>query len=298
MVFIALLVFPLYFTILVFAKLSEESRGLARGWLAAAFLFATIDMWVYKPAKVYFYNVFLPSLASPKLRGVDPLTRNDLFDGADVYLAVRHPDLPAARVLLAARLINVSSPPPEDIKLHSSSHFLGTWSLIVLLPEIVQEVIVLDIVALVVNLMIWALTTVFEVLGFVVVIIAVLAFAGGLALGRRQRQDPPPSTGKHVHEHVNALWSHCAQEAEEFDRLLRTAVNQTRRLSMGFANHLKNGAWRRGSAASTSSSDVVPASSSSSSSEATIQQPVVVPRLSLESLGGHDDDHDRKSLIE
>jgi len=104
--------FPIYFTLVVFADLSSRSKSLANGWLISVSLYVFFDTFFYTPMRIWFFYSYLPSLIKLKLRALgDPTTSYDdlpfefstpLFDGSVDYLVARHnKKVTMASILLA-----------------------------------------------------------------------------------------------------------------------------------------------------------------------------------------------------
>ncbi|KAJ8604523.1 hypothetical protein CTAYLR_000946 [Chrysophaeum taylorii] len=113
-VLFVLIVFPIYYTLAVFAALTARSKPLAYGWLRTVCLFIIFDVIFYSPIKIWFFFLYLPSLIKLKLRSLgDPTDDDDLpfnfetplFMGAIDYLAARHSKhLSMASIILTRRV--------------------------------------------------------------------------------------------------------------------------------------------------------------------------------------------------
>lgn len=158
-----LIVFPMYFTLMVFAELSSRSKATANGWLRGVCLFITFDTFFYQPFIILFFYVYLPSLIRVKLRALGDPTDCDidfqfetpLIEGASSYCAVRHKELAIAPVILHRHATKSAAREGDGSRDMSSvaraSVSLWLWGAILILPEAFQNVVVSEIIVFAVN---------------------------------------------------------------------------------------------------------------------------------------------------
>ncbi|KAJ8612814.1 hypothetical protein CTAYLR_002026 [Chrysophaeum taylorii] len=157
-----LILFPMYYTLVVFAELSARSTATANGWLRGVCLFIIFDAIFYQPFGIVFFFVYLPSLIRIKLRALgDPTDRDinfrfttPLIEGAASYCAVRHSELSIAPAILhrhatknVAREENSGN--LADVARISLS--LWIWGAILVLPDVLQNLVVNELIVFAVN---------------------------------------------------------------------------------------------------------------------------------------------------
>ena len=150
--FIVAVVFPLYYVLVAFQHIAASSKATSREWLKGVSLAVVCDIFLYSPAHVAFFNVYLPSLLRTRLRSLADLRgpsdfefATPLREGAAAHVAAQKKHLPLAALVLAkpkpAAEATAAAAPRRN-----AGVAVAVWAAVLLLPELLQDLVVDELI--------------------------------------------------------------------------------------------------------------------------------------------------------
>ncbi|KAH8080381.1 hypothetical protein JL720_9074 [Aureococcus anophagefferens] len=151
--FIAAVAFPLYYVLVAFQHIAASSKATSREWLKGVSLAVVCDIFLYSPAHVAFFNVYLPSLLRTRLRSLADLRgpsdfefATPLREGAAAHVAAQKKHLPLAALVLAAQPKPASEATAAAAPRRNAGVAVAVWAAVLLLPELLQDLVVDELI--------------------------------------------------------------------------------------------------------------------------------------------------------
>ncbi|KAH8050391.1 hypothetical protein JL722_11357 [Aureococcus anophagefferens] len=151
--FIVAVVFPLYYVLVAFQHIAASSKATSREWLKGVSLAVVCDIFLYSPAHVAFFNVYLPSLLRTRLRSLADLRgpsdfefATPLREGAAAHVAAQKKHLPLASLVLAAQPKPAGEVTAAAAPRRNAGVAVAVWAAVLLLPELLQDLVVDELI--------------------------------------------------------------------------------------------------------------------------------------------------------